>query len=316
MKDSRVLTGKILRFFQSSSPVREVLVNFVEDNLKKGTKSVALCFRGNAATLYYRCHQLLRIRSSHDGIVGEFDFRHARFTETYPSVLRRLEGLHVDVSRFCTPPEGAAQSLVRFSPENCSSDEFYEILEIYRGLIDDFFDPEKTAYAFGAPSAPHEKAVYIEKERQQQLWARYFLNDGLTYYDFEYSERSAAQQGLHGRFDLLGLRREPDGYTLLLTELKSSPQALWGKAGIADHERDYLNYLDSPLIAARKTEACETVKLLCAIFRRPCPDGLTPDAITGAKVQFVFSDRAIAAGKAYRPSDGRIEKAYFENEKL
>ena len=202
--------------------------------------------------------------------------------------------------------------MILFSLEKCNLAEIKEILEIYRGLIDDFFNTEKKDRAFGVSTNRREKPFLLEKDRQQQLWASYFLDERLTYYDLEYSERFAAQQGLHGRFDLLGLRRETSGYTLLFTELKSSPQALWGKSGIEDHERDYLGYLDSPLIAARKTEACETIRLLCKIFGKPYPSDLSPETITEAKVQFVFSDNVIGAGKAYCPSDSRIEKVYLE----
>ncbi len=313
MKNSRVLRGSVRKFFEASSPVRDHIVNYVRDNLKNGTKSVALCFRGNAATLYYHCHQLLRIRSSRDGIVGEFDFRHARFSGNYKLTLECLNRLRVDTSRFCDGSGQTANNILRFSLNECNTTDIEEILKIYRELIDDFFNPEKKDYAFGAPTDRHEKTMYLEKDRQQQLWANYFLHDDLTYYDMEYSERFAAQKGLHGRFDLLGLRRETSGYTLLLTELKSSPQAIQGKSGIASHEKDYLGYLDSPIIATRKTEACETIRLFCDIFEKPYPEDLTPETITDAKVQFVFSDKVIGAGKAYHPSDSRIEKVYLEN---
>ena len=159
----------------------------------------------------------------------------------------------------------------------------------------------------------HEKSLHLEKDRQQQLWARYFLDDALMYYDLEYSERFAAKCGVHGRFDLLGLRRESDGYTLLLTELKSSPQAMGGRSGVMCHERDYLGYLDSPLLAARKAEACDTVRLLYHIFGKPYPASLSPEKIDNAKIKFVFSDKVVGAGKDYCPSDGRIEKVYLEN---
>lgn len=316
MKNSRVLTGSVRNFFEKPSPERDYIANYVADNLKNGTKSVALCFRGNAATLYYHCHQLLKIRSSQYGIIGEFDFRHARFTENYKRTLERLNELHVDTSRFCDSSEHAAQNIVRFSFVECTAKEIKEILEIYRGLIDDFFDPEKKNYAFGAPTVRHEKTLYLEKDRQQQLWASCFLNDDLTYYDLEYSERYATQKGLHGRFDLLGLRRGVGGYTLLLTELKSSSQALGGKSGVANHERDYLRYLDSPCLEVRKAEACEAVRLLCEIFGKPYPEDLSPENIKSAKIQFVFSDKVIGVGRTYCPTDERIEKAYFENGKL
>ncbi len=311
MREGRVLGGHVHDFLTTRSPIRDRIVNFVRDNLRNGTRSVALCFRGNAATLYYRCHQLLRIRRSRGGTIGEFDFRHARFTENYLQTLGRLDKLHVDPAPFLN-----ARKYLSFSLETCGEDELTEILETYRGLIDDFFDPEKTEYAFDAPAVSHKKQVYLEKDRQQQLWAGYFLNDALTYYDLEYSERFAEKNGLHGRFDLLGLRAAPNGYTLLLTELKSSPQAVGGRSGIASHERDYLKYLDSPFLAARKNEACEAIKLLCEIFQRPYPKDLAPETITEAKIQFVFSDTVIDVGRAYRPSDPRIEKAYLENGKI
>ncbi len=311
MRSDRILTGKVRQFLATPSPLRETIAEYVLGNLKNGTRSVALCFRGNAATLYYRCHQLLRIRPSREGIIGEFDFRHARFTENYGQTLEHLRGLHVNTSCLTGP-----QPFVRVSLEECGAGGLREILEIYRGLIDDFFDPDKTEYAFGAPAMKREKALYLEKDRQQQLWASCFLGDALTYYDMEYSERFAERAGVHGRFDLLGLRAEYGGYTLLLTELKSSPQAIGGKSGIANHERDYLGYLDSPYIAARKAEACEAIRLLCEIFRRPYPQDLAPATITDAKVQFVFSDQVIGAGRAYCPSDRRIEKAYFTEGKL
>lgn len=312
MKYSRILRGRVRDFFETSSPTRDYIANYVLDNLKNGTKSVALCFRGNAATLYYRCHQLLRIRSSRDGIVGEFDFRHARYSENYKLILERLNNLHVDTSRFCGESGHTSQSIIRFSLEKCNIAEVKEILEIYRGLIDDFFNTEKKNRVFGAPIGTREKSFLLEKDRQQQLWASYFLNDSLTFYDLEYSERFAAQNGIHGRFDLLGLRREKSGYTLLLTELKSSSQALKGKSGIEDHERDYLAYLGSSFVAVRKTEACETIRLFCNVFGKPYPPFLAPETITEVKVQFVFSDNVVGAGKAYRPLDSRIEKAYLE----
>ena len=315
MNSSRVLRGSVRNFFETSSPIRDRIANFVRDNLSNGTRSVALCFRGNAATLYYHCHQLLHIRSSRNGIIGEFDFRHARFSLNYKQTLERLNSLNVDTSRFCSNTVHKAQSMITFSLEKRDTEEVKEILETYRELIDDFFDPEKKGYAFGAPLNRHEKTLYLEKDRQQQLWANYFLNDALTYYDLEYSERYATQKGLHGRFDLLGLRRETEGYTLLLAELKSSPQALWGKSGIASHERDYLDYLDSPCLELRKEEACETVRLLCKIFGKPYPEDLTPENIQNAKIQFVFSDKVINVGKSYYPTDGRIEKIYLGNEK-
>lgn len=313
MRSDRTPRGEIRAFLTTPSRERDRIADYVRDKLGDGTRSVALCFRGNAATLYYRCHQLLRLRAARSGIVGEFDFRHARFSENYRETLKKLKALHVAADNFAAGADEYERNIIRFALAETNADELTEILETYRTLIDDFFDPEKTEYAFGAPSFKREKSSYLEKDRQQQLWAAYFQNRSLTYYDLEYSERYAQRSGLHGRFDLLGLRAESDRYTLLLTELKSTPQAVYGKSGITDHERDYLAYLDSPFVAVRKSEACETIKLLCEIFRTPCPQDLTPQNIVNAKVKFVFSDTVIDAGKNYRPSDERIEKTYLQD---
>lgn len=315
MRDDRILTGDIREFFETNSPMRDLIANYVLENLKNGTRSVALCFRGNFATLYYRCHQLLRIRNARRGILCEFDFRHARFTENYRDILARLRGLGVDDSDFSDAPNAQGR-YVRFALSEFGAEQLERVLDLYKALIDDFVDPAKQKYMFD-PRKPRGKSKNIEKDRQQQLYAAHFLSDDLMYYDLEYAEpRGAQKDGLHGRFDLLGLRREQDGFSLLLTELKSSPQALGGRSGVAEHERDYLRYLDSKFIEFRKREACETVRLINKIFGRQCFADLTPDKIASVKVQFVFSDSVIGAGKAYHPSDDRIEKVYLENKKL
>ena len=54
MNNSRVLRGCVRNFFESPSPIRDCIANFVRDNINNGTRSVALCFRGNVATLYYQ----------------------------------------------------------------------------------------------------------------------------------------------------------------------------------------------------------------------------------------------------------------------
>ena len=143
MKTDRVLIGEVREFLTTPSLKRDFITNYVRENLGKGTRSVALCFRGRAATLYYRCHRLLQIRPSRDGIVGEFDFRHARFTESYRQTLKRLGELHVDTSTFSDAPEQNARNIVRFVLEECDVAECKEILQTYRKLIDDFSIPKR-----------------------------------------------------------------------------------------------------------------------------------------------------------------------------
>ncbi len=313
MRTNRILSKELRQFLTSKNPNRDCLIDYVRLHIADGTKSVALCFRGNLATLYYRCHQLLRIRCSRTAIIGEFDFRHSRFTKNYKQILGKLKSLNVRVSGFSDEPNRQAQKYVRFdlTGENAvSREQMLEILFIFKSLIDDFINPDNVEYAFDMQT-PRSKSLNLEKDRQQQLYSTYFLNNELFYYDIEYAEHYAEKSGLHGRFDLLGLRKEGDTYTLLLTELKSTIGACGGNSGIVQHEKDYIKYLNSEFVDNRKIEACEAVKLLCTIFARTCPHNLTMNNIMQTKIKFVFSDDAIEIGKNYIPQDNRIEKVYL-----
>ncbi len=315
MQYDRILTGDVCNFFEEPSPERDVIVRYVQENLQGGARSVALCFRGNYATLYYRCRQLLRIYKARRGLVGEFDFRHARFTEEYAEILSTLSGMGVDISHFSDAPGEDSRRYVKFALRGFGEENLGRVLDIYRALIDDYVDPEKHEHCFDRKSVCR-KPKNFEKDRQQQLYAAYFMQDSLMYYDLEYTEHDSKEKNVPGRFDLLGLRREENGYTLLLSELKSTYAAIGGKSGLAAHEADYLRYLESDLLPARKKEACETVLLFTKLFAAPYPEQLTPENITSVKAQFVFSDDVIRIGKAYKPSDPRIEKAYFADGKL
>ncbi len=170
MKTNRILTGNVRTFLTRDSPAKNYIVNYVRDNLDKGTRSVALCFRGDFATLYYRCHQLLRIRNSQKGVIGEFDFRHARFTKNYKEILEKLKELGVDTSPFSDEPGKESRRYVRFPLPGFGEESLKAVLTIYKDLIDDFVDPEKREYAFD-PKTQCRKSHNIEKDRQQQHFA-------------------------------------------------------------------------------------------------------------------------------------------------
>ncbi len=319
MKTDRILTGEVQKFFTTKSPMRDRIVDYVRENLDEGKKSVALCFRGDFSTLYYRSHQLLRIRNSASGLIGEFDFRHARFTKNYREILDRLSEMGVDISNFSDADtekgKSTSRRYVRFPLIGFGEEKLKEVLGIYKGLIDDFLDPNKTEYAFDRKEW-HLKSHNIEKDRQQQLYAAYFLHEDLVYYDIEYTEPHANEKDVSGRVDLLGLKAEEDGsYTLILAELKSTKHALKGESGVEDHEENYKKYLDNPgaeeRLKARKEEACATVALLCELFEKPYPKNLTPENIKHEQIKFVFSDAAVEDGKKFVPKDPRTVKVYL-----
>lgn len=322
----RILTGEAEKFFSPTlapnSPTRDFIVNYILESLHddNGKKSVALCFRGEYATLYYRCQKLLNIESESGHLIGKFDFRHSRFTANYREIHDRLlaMGVSSDFSDEDVPKgKSTSKRYVTFPLVGIGEEKLRTILDIFKGLIDDFVDPEKRTYAFDAKDHNRRKKN-LEKDRQQQLWAHYFLNEELTYYDVEYTEPHADKKGVHGRFDLLGLKAEADGsYTLLLTELKSTREAVFNKkSGAKEHETDYKEYLDKGFGEQRKREACAVIPLYYQIFKKPLPEklkDLTPDKIKRVQIKFVFSDTAIGAAKKFLPTDPRTVKVFLDD---
>lgn len=307
--------SELYRFLTGDSKSKKYLVKLVRERISCGANSIALCLRGDYASLYYRGNQLLKIQGVRT-VKAEFDFRHARFTNNYRDILERLPSMRVNTSGFSDEPNQDSKRYVRFdlTGRNAVDDaQLQEILKIYMKLIDDYVDPALLDYAFD-PKERKGKSSNLEFDRKQELFAKYFFGKDLVYYDLEYAEHDAKRLGVHGRYDLLGLERKEDGYTLLFVELKSKPNACSGKSGIVAHEEDYVDYLDSPFVANRKKEACENIKILCEILEQPYPEHLSPSAIKQTKIKFVFSNDAVRAGDRYRPQDPRIEKVYIADD--
>lgn len=314
MSENRILIKKIKEYLLTESPNRNFIIDYVKKSLDKGIDSVALCFRGDYATLYYRCHQLLRIKSSRNRIIGEFDFRHSRFTKDYREKRKLLESYGVDFSKFSE--ENASCRYIRFHLNGIDAIEkesLAKILEIYKGLIIDFITPELNEYQYDIPKSVKDKICRnktknIEKNRQQQLYAENFYCTDETFYDLEYIEPRAKEKGVAGRIDLLGIKRNGDGYLLELVELKSTLAACDGNAGIDKHQNDYLNYLrHSECVKERKIEVCETIRLLHEILDKPCSEDLSPDKIEIA-IKFIFTDEAKARGERYNPPQGIMKE--------
>ena len=320
MRTDRILNkkSKLYHFLTGDSANKQCLVQLVRERIALGAESLALCLRGDYVSLYYRGNQLLKIHGTRTAVAADFDFRHARFTPNYREILQRLNAMKVDSSRFCDEPNQKNKRHVRFhlTGENAVSDlQLKEILKIYMQLVDDFVDPTMLEYAFD-PKNHNRKSSNLEYDRKQQLFSKYFFGQELVYYDLEYAEHDAERVGVHGRYDLLGLAREGNGYTLLFVELKSKSGACNGKSGIVAHEGDYVDYLDSRFVETRKKEACENIKILYEIFKMPPLEHLTPDNIKQTKIKFVFSDSATRVGRRYVPQDERIEKVFISENAL
>lgn len=310
-RETRVLAKEIRDYLTVPSPDRDFLLGYIKERIGKGRESAALCFRGNKATVYYRSHQLLWIRLARGGIIGEFDFRHSRFSKDYKDVKKELENYGVDFSGFDENDKNKRHVRFCLSGSNAvTSDRLGKILEIYRRLIDDFLSKEKSEYAFDAPKNGKKKSDNREKDVQQEIYSKHFYDSAETYYDIEYTQHRAEEHGVAGRFDLLGLRREGERYALLFTELKSTAAACVGSAGIEKHEKDYLTYLQkTDLVQARKEEAVAVMRLLAEILGKPTMPNLSPENID-AKIQFLFTHDA--AGYIDRVRSPLIERRVLD----
>lgn len=313
MSQNRVLLKKIESFLKTPSPNRDFLVEHIKEALKNGEDSVALCFRGSYATLYYRCHQLLRICSSQTAIVGEFDFRHSRFTKDYAEKQNLLESYGVDFSKF--DKDNKNRRYVRFILDGSGAvtpDCLAKIMNIYKELINDFISPELNEYQYDVPQniidgICRKKSKNVEKNRQQQIYAEYFYRTDETFYDIEYTEPRAKEKGVAGRIDLLGIICNGGKYYLELVELKSTLSACDGNAGIDKHETDYINYSKSTCVEERKAEACAAMQLLSDILGKPRIEGLSHEKMD-IVIKFIFTDYAKGRGNKYTPREGILKE--------
>ncbi|MDE7330449.1 MAG: hypothetical protein K2N30_05135 [Clostridia bacterium] len=295
-KGNRILNDELKRYFTTTGETRDCILGYIEQAVGRGSKSVVLCYRGDAASLYYRGRQLLQIYCQNGAIKGKFDFRYSRFSKDYKDVLEELTSLGVDCTGFNGEDENKRYVRLTLSDKykNCiNGDKLKRVFDIFIRLIEDFLNPNNLEYAYCKRDAVR-KRNNEEKDRQQQLYIEHFFGDSdLIFYDIEYTEPDAGKKNVAGRFDLLGLRRNGDGYTLLFTELKSTKGACTGKAGVEKHEGDYLNYLaHSDLVKDRIKEAVAAIKTHCEIFGKPYPEGLCEENIA-PKILFLFTDDAI-----------------------
>lgn len=308
--DSRIISesGGLRKFLTTPSCGRDAILDYVKKRITLGNKSVILCFRGNAATLYYRGEMLLKITylPRLKEVRGEFDFRHSRFSPDY----REKQALLTSYGVRFKQNDPCYNSLIRFtvSGENeVDGENIAKILDIYCALIDEFLSEELTRHQYDVPSVKRKKMPHIERNVQQRLFSeRFYETDGVTYYDIEYAEHRSTDKSVHGRFDLLGLERSGDGYNLVFTELKSTKKACTGNSGVKDHLDDYLGYCNGneKMLETRKREAVSAMRLFHEILGKPYPENLSESNVTGVKIRFLFTGEAIAYKDAVPQSDG------------
>ena len=299
---NRLLTddGGLSKFINTRSSNMDKLLEFVKNHIDKGSESIALCFRGDNICLYYRCHKLLQIKAVYSRIVGEFSFRHSRFTEQYKTKEKELRELGVENLN----EDNGYETLARFYFDKDTPQKLFKILDIYKGLIDDFVNPTMYVYQWKGPHDKPEpktekknKSANLEKDVQQKIYSDWFQNDQAMIYDIEYIEHRGSDYGVKGRIDLLGLVNEGNQTYLEFIELKSTPWAcVDSNAGVESHLVEYKKYVGvNELIEQRKQEAVATVEQLQKLF----PDLIKFKPISDeiqVRIRFIFSHEA----KQYR----------------
>lgn len=315
---SRALIDELSNFLKSPSPNQECLVELIKEYIDKREKSISLCFRGDYATLYYRCRQLLRLEYTNKQIKGFFNFRYARFSPHEANYRDELSGLGVKFGNDLTNV-----SVILDGDGKVDKDNLKQILTKYIELIDCWL-------------AHKRKTTICEGDRQQQLFAIGFGNSENTYFDIEYREprETLIKEGYYdyidgdlsakiaeyqkhsgGRFDLLGLRKAADGYVLQFVEVKTKPGACDDPSGVLDHIRDYTKYCRyKRLVEKRKSDAVYFVNLFSKILGNNTQ--LHIEDIIDHEIVFIFTDGSVKKVEQYRQalSDKNIKiECYDKN---
>lgn len=254
--------------------------------LVKSRNDLLMCFRTGYINVYYMGHSLYRIEEKkRGGYRLSFSFNHARYTPNHEEILKKLGvlgfKLHSDKKiyvSFATPPVG-----------------FWETsTKTLSGLIKDYFSDKPEHQKDYFKEGSNIKKHLIEKERQQEVMA---ANQGLTseyfIYDMEYTQpRNNGDEDTSGRFDMLAIRKRPDGrFNLVLMELKCTASACAAKhSGVKDHLDDFNEYKkNTSLVETRKQEAIKVCNYYKDIFGKP---ELIPTTIKDTEVLFIFTDKA------------------------
>ena len=310
--DSRVLSdGNLKKFLLGNSEQRNAIIEYVDKRLNNGSKSIALCFRGNYFCLYYRCHKLLDVKFNNGKLLANFDFSHAKFIRSdkifnqIVKVLKnkyRVEGIKDDCS-------GPIKNTITFDLLKTSGDDIKKILHVYTYVTDQFVvRPGGIEYRFGRKEntkGNSRSSKNTEKDRQQALYSQNFCSEDKFIYDVEYVEPDRRNKHVDGRFDLLGLVRKGDKYFLELIELKSEYRACFDDktADVKKHLKDYKEYLSNgELVNNRIDEAYEILELMRALFPEKVRFKLE-DRPT-ARVRFIFSDDVV--GCVHKQEDGTV----------
>lgn len=291
--DCRALSEPFLSEFMEGGKY-EPFVKLV----KKYKDELELCFRGNnlpseAVCIYYNNHLVYKIESN-GNITINFD--HARYSKDYNTYWTMINQTY----EFNTNAPKEPRIKVKVNKRKKTGDVSYStevsyitapynesiknnVERIYvdciRKMLIDSFDTRNTKDYFrekadktndkykGQLSQSGRKAIWLEKVRQQQLFAKMkHTTDGYFFFDMEFSQKSLKDSDQYGEalsnepdmlaifFDSNGL---PKKYTFV--EVKCTNSAYTGKSGMVAHLQKMKEY-PVEYMEARLREAALVLK--------------------------------------------------------
>lgn len=213
------------------------VLKWITDAVKDRDQNLILCFRDGYVNVYYKSHSLFKITQHRKRYKLSFNLRHARYTHTMETARSRLKQILPEI-------EFTKSDEVYFYADQIPQEAQIQILDKYKGYVDDFFDPVKIIDYIH----PSRKRDLLEKVRQQELFTAHFepcgVGEELVFYDIELS--LPGKNSNHGSPDCLAVKLHNGIVTeIVLAEVKSTTGACMGNHGIAQHYEDFTTILKS-----------------------------------------------------------------------
>jgi hypothetical protein len=250
-------------------------------------KRLVLSFRCDCINVYHKSHSIYKIvqkKRPGQRYRIEFDFNHARYTESYVTDLEELKSLGFKLSN---KTDNVAFDYYESGKCKSGNNKIYTYISsldnqfwknssnILIKLVNDFFSNNEKDYFSGEVIKRERKNNenrFLEKKRQQGIaLANQNADSPFFIYDLEYAEPNGKKKGVPGRFDMLGVYTEKRKVkNLFFIELKSTISACNAKtSGIISHESDMEKYLaddNKDVIDERKNEAIDILKGYNTLF--------------------------------------------------
>lgn len=258
--------------------------------VKDRRNDLILCFRDGYVNVYYKSHSLFKITQTRQGCRVSFNLRHARYTESMEDAKRCLRQV-LPVMRF-----SRADKAWFYGEDAKNKNEWMQIINAYKGYIDDYFDPTKPKDCIH----PSRKRDLLEKVRQQELFAAHFdfkgIGEELLFYDLELSIPSdAADAPKKGSPDCLAVKLLDGVVTeIVLVEVKSAAAACTGRHGIKKHCEDFSAILQNPNDREfLYTSMVHSLTHYCGLGLLPAVKGFCSAENCKFSICFYFTDEAI-----------------------